>query len=302
MTPSYPLTRFDTTHSNSRWYLPDLTWHVSWVLHWLHRTLLSVNWMSNLFISMQELSIPSNNSPLFLLVLWSRLFIDWRTQLIKCTTVIAKQRRSLNMRGTKEVISRSMMTQCVEQIILKLGKQARLKRVTSFCSFHGMALSYTVTRSLTVWCSYSSPTTLHHICNIQRTLLSQEALFQAQTNQKSRNLSFFQRSIIFWHCWKKDWRFGMHKQTLSLKNHSSLSCFWNSGWPCNGKHEGNGRPQWKYGCWLYYAMPGCHQQGDPHYYPVMKNPINYEMQGCDHGDITCTNAGVSWNNPNAIYD
>lgn len=35
-------------------------------------------------------------------------------------------------------------------------------------------------------------------------------------------------------------------------------------------------------------MPGCHWQGDPHYYPIMKKPNDYEMQGCDHGDITLT--------------
>ena len=44
----------------------------------------------------------------------------------------------------------------------------------------------------------------------------------------------------------------------------------------------------KYGCRLYCAMPGRHRQGDPHYYPIMKKPNNYEMQGCDHGDVTLT--------------
>ena len=108
------------------------------------------------------------------------------------------------MQGIMVARSRSMMTQCVAEIILKLGKQARLRRVTSFYSSRGMALSYTVIRSLTVSYSCSSPTTLRHVYDIQRTLLSQEALFQAQTNRNSLSPSSFQHSIIFQHCKMKD--------------------------------------------------------------------------------------------------
>ncbi|GLB43663.1 hypothetical protein LshimejAT787_1401750 [Lyophyllum shimeji] len=42
----------------------------------------------------------------------------------------------------------------------------------------------------------------------------------------------------------------------------------------------------KFGCRLYCAMPGRHREGDPHYYPVMQQPHDYQVSGCNHIDIT----------------
>jgi hypothetical protein len=42
----------------------------------------------------------------------------------------------------------------------------------------------------------------------------------------------------------------------------------------------------KFGCRLYCDMPGQRWQGDTHYYPVMNQPCEYNVQGCCHADIT----------------
>jgi len=42
----------------------------------------------------------------------------------------------------------------------------------------------------------------------------------------------------------------------------------------------------RYGCYLYCALPGCHQERDGHYYPAMLKPNAYDVTGCDHEDIT----------------
>ena len=46
--------------------------------------------------------------------------------------------------------------------------------------------------------------------------------------------------------------------------------------------------QGKYGCQLYYGLPGQHQEGDGHYYPILLKPSNYSIEGCDHANITHT--------------
>jgi hypothetical protein len=42
----------------------------------------------------------------------------------------------------------------------------------------------------------------------------------------------------------------------------------------------------KFSCRLYCDMPGRRWQGDTHYYPVMNQPREYDVQGCCHADIT----------------
>jgi hypothetical protein len=39
-------------------------------------------------------------------------------------------------------------------------------------------------------------------------------------------------------------------------------------------------------CRLYCPLVGRHKQGGTHYYPARLKPINYSVQGCDHGDIS----------------
>lgn len=43
----------------------------------------------------------------------------------------------------------------------------------------------------------------------------------------------------------------------------------------------------RYGCRLYCDMPGRRRDGDSHYYPVMRTPLNYDVDGCCHPDVTC---------------
>jgi hypothetical protein len=43
----------------------------------------------------------------------------------------------------------------------------------------------------------------------------------------------------------------------------------------------------RYGCRLYCDMPGRRHDGDSHYYPVMRAPLNYDVEGCCHPDVTC---------------
>ena len=43
----------------------------------------------------------------------------------------------------------------------------------------------------------------------------------------------------------------------------------------------------RYGCRLYCDMPGRRRDGDSHYYPVMRAPLNYVVDGCCHPDVTC---------------
>ena len=44
--------------------------------------------------------------------------------------------------------------------------------------------------------------------------------------------------------------------------------------------------QGKYGCRLYCSLPGRHREGDGHYYPVLLKPLNYNVHGCSHGDVS----------------
>lgn len=42
----------------------------------------------------------------------------------------------------------------------------------------------------------------------------------------------------------------------------------------------------KYGCRLYCGLPGRRRDRDGHYYPVMLKPDDYNVTGCDHGDVS----------------
>ena len=42
----------------------------------------------------------------------------------------------------------------------------------------------------------------------------------------------------------------------------------------------------KYGCQLYCNMPGRCHEGDGHYYPIMRCPLNYSILGCCHADVS----------------
>lgn len=41
----------------------------------------------------------------------------------------------------------------------------------------------------------------------------------------------------------------------------------------------------KNGCRLYCGITGRHKPGGSHYYPALLKPHNYQVEGCDHGDI-----------------
>jgi hypothetical protein len=41
----------------------------------------------------------------------------------------------------------------------------------------------------------------------------------------------------------------------------------------------------KFGCHLYCGLPGCHQDQDGHYYPVMLKSEAYNVAGCNHNDV-----------------
>ena len=43
----------------------------------------------------------------------------------------------------------------------------------------------------------------------------------------------------------------------------------------------------QYGCCLYCDMPGQRRDGNSHYYPVMRTPLNYDVDGCCHLNVTC---------------
>jgi hypothetical protein len=45
----------------------------------------------------------------------------------------------------------------------------------------------------------------------------------------------------------------------------------------------------KNGCRLYCSITGRHKLGGTRYYPVLLKPLNYEVLGCDHGDIPFAN-------------
>lgn len=49
--------------------------------------------------------------------------------------------------------------------------------------------------------------------------------------------------------------------------------------------------QGKYGCRLYCGLPSRHREGDGHYYPVLLKPSNYNVQGCDHNDVSYSDLG-----------
>ena len=42
----------------------------------------------------------------------------------------------------------------------------------------------------------------------------------------------------------------------------------------------------KFGCCLYYGLPGCLRERDGHYYSVLLKPDAYIITGCDHDDVT----------------
>ena len=41
----------------------------------------------------------------------------------------------------------------------------------------------------------------------------------------------------------------------------------------------------KHGCRLYCSMAGCHEAHGKQYFPALLKPLNYEVEGCTHGDI-----------------
>jgi Transposase family tnp2 len=47
--------------------------------------------------------------------------------------------------------------------------------------------------------------------------------------------------------------------------------------------------QGKYVCCLYCPVMGWHKPGSPHYYPTLLKPHNYNVEGCNHNDISHTN-------------
>ena len=40
-----------------------------------------------------------------------------------------------------------------------------------------------------------------------------------------------------------------------------------------------------FGCRVYCGLKGRHKPGGPHYYPTLLKPIDYNLPGCDHGDV-----------------
>ena len=40
-----------------------------------------------------------------------------------------------------------------------------------------------------------------------------------------------------------------------------------------------------YGCQEYCGLKGRHKPGGPHYYPALLKPLDYNLPGCDHGDV-----------------
>jgi len=41
----------------------------------------------------------------------------------------------------------------------------------------------------------------------------------------------------------------------------------------------------KNGCHLYCGLQGRHNEGAPHYYPVLKKPVNFDVRGSNHPDV-----------------
>ncbi|KIL54606.1 hypothetical protein M378DRAFT_92229, partial [Amanita muscaria Koide BX008] len=44
----------------------------------------------------------------------------------------------------------------------------------------------------------------------------------------------------------------------------------------------------RYGCRLYCDIQGRRRAGDGHYFPVLKMPLDYTVQGCTHEDVSRT--------------
>lgn len=51
-----------------------------------------------------------------------------------------------------------------------------------------------------------------------------------------------------------------------------------------------------FGCQLFCGLPGHHKAGVAHYYLALLKPLDYNVKGCDHGDIDINNLLV----PSAI--
>ena len=52
----------------------------------------------------------------------------------------------------------------------------------------------------------------------------------------------------------------------------------------------------KFGCCLYYPVPGRHKPNGSHYYPALMMPIDYVMPQCNHKDLPFTLSAVSSSN------
>ena len=40
-----------------------------------------------------------------------------------------------------------------------------------------------------------------------------------------------------------------------------------------------------FGCWEYCRLKGRHKPGGLHYYPALLKPLDYDLPGCNHGDV-----------------
>lgn len=49
----------------------------------------------------------------------------------------------------------------------------------------------------------------------------------------------------------------------------------------------------KFGCRLYCPTPGRHKANGPHYYPALLKPVNYEIAGCSHPDLSHFSLSIS---------
>jgi len=47
------------------------------------------------------------------------------------------------------------------------------------------------------------------------------------------------------------------------------------------------------GCRLYCPLKGRHKPGGSHYYPTLRKPLNYHVEGCDHDDVDPSSISLS---------
>ncbi len=85
-------------------------------------------------------------------------------------------------------------------------------------------------------------------------------------------------------------REGLHIYDASteqrIKNVRPFLAFATADTPGMASMAGMVGHQGKYGCRLYCGLPGRHREGDGHYYPALLKPSNYNVEGCDHRDVS----------------